>query len=140
MATSIAELITALRGVLQQITIGGRELDKATATWTEAARAYQVVTTPSFQPAGRSASIAGTTGCLTSTCTASACGIHGAIEVPIELVFEAVAEVVGTRQRPTCLDWVAIDHREHRLIGGQDDDTPMTLPTGQHLRGYQPYV
>jgi hypothetical protein len=60
---------------------------------------------------------AGTAGSTGALCWV-ACGVHSALQVPIELVFEAVAEVVATRQRPTCVDWVEVDEIEHTLIGG----------------------
>ena len=45
------------------------------------------------------------------------CSVHGAAETPIELVFAAVAELGMTRRRPTCVSWVAVDRRLHRIVG-----------------------
>jgi hypothetical protein len=45
------------------------------------------------------------------------CGVHVALEVPIEQVFAAVAELVVTRRRPGCVEWVKVDGDQHRLIG-----------------------
>jgi Immunity protein Imm1 len=46
----------------------------------------------------------------------SACSVHVALQVPISLVFAAVAEVITTRRRPTCLEWVP-GQGHHVLVG-----------------------
>jgi hypothetical protein len=43
--------------------------------------------------------------------------VHVALQVPIEQVFEAVAELVATRRRPECVEWVKTDGDILRLVG-----------------------
>jgi hypothetical protein len=52
------------------------------------------------------------------------CGVHVALQVPIEQVFVAVAELTATRRRPTSIEWTRIDGSEHRLIGPRPQATP----------------
>ncbi|MGH3752933.1 MAG: Imm1 family immunity protein [Pseudonocardiaceae bacterium] len=46
----------------------------------------------------------------------TACSVHIALQVPIELVLAAVAEVSTTRLRPTCVQWIPIEG-SHVLVG-----------------------
>jgi len=46
----------------------------------------------------------------------TACGVHVALQVPIDSVFAAVAELLASRRRPTCLQWTPVQSH-HMLIG-----------------------